>query len=187
MGSVVKGGLAEERWGSVVKGGLAGERWGKVVKGGLAGERWGKIVKGGLAVVPLQSPNETAKGDVEHEGEKYPLPVSQGLPYFVSLDKEMERMAFDPAVKPSDRHNAKERHRRVRITKAADFFRDSVPCMNANMDKATVFHLTVYYLTYIRNSLQQEDPSLLSNLHKSYRQEWEKYFNMQQMLDEPCM
>jgi len=43
---------------------------------------------------------------------KNPFSILQARPYFVTLDEQMEDIAFDPKVKSSDRHNAKERHRR---------------------------------------------------------------------------
>lgn len=61
-----------------------------------------------MPVASNSTPNE------EFEVDKNPLSVMQARPYFMSLDEQIEGMAFDPKVKASDRHNAKERHRRYR-------------------------------------------------------------------------
>ncbi|XP_020916292.1 uncharacterized protein LOC110253680 [Exaiptasia diaphana] len=107
---------------------------------------------------------------------KNPLSVLKARPYFMNLDEKMEDIAFDPKVKSSDRHNAKERHRRIRITKATEFFKENIPCMTPNMDKATALHVTVYYIIFLRDALRQMNPNVIKQLHKSYEEEWKSYF-----------
>ena len=55
---------------------------------------------------------------------------------------------------------------RIRITKAAEFFKAVIPGMDPNMDKATAFHLTVYYMVFLRNALRQQDPPIIPKLHE---------------------
>ena len=55
---------------------------------------------------------------------------------------------------------------RIRITKAAEFFKAVIPGMDPNMDKATAFHLTVYYMVFLRNALRQQDPAIIPKLHE---------------------
>ena len=55
---------------------------------------------------------------------------------------------------------------RIRITKAAEFFKEVIPGMHPGMDKATAFHLTVYYMVFLRNALRQEDPPIIPKLHE---------------------
>ncbi|KAJ7377826.1 hypothetical protein OS493_026394 [Desmophyllum pertusum] len=99
-------------------------------------------------------------------------------PYFLTLDSYKEAMADDPNVNAVDRHNSKERHRRIRITKAAEFFKAVIPGMDPNMDKATAFHLTVYYMVFLRNALRQQDPPIIPKLHETFKEEWGEIFSM---------
>ena len=55
---------------------------------------------------------------------------------------------------------------RIRITKAAEFFKAVIPGMEPNMDKATAFHLTVQYMVFLRNALRQQDPTVIPKLHE---------------------
>lgn len=57
---------------------------------------------------------------------------------------------------------------RIRITKAAEFFKAVIPCMDPNMDKATAFHWTVYYMVFLRNALLKQDPPILPKLHQVF-------------------
>ena len=55
---------------------------------------------------------------------------------------------------------------RIRITKAAEFFKAVIPRMDPNMDKATAFQWTVYYMVFLRNALLKQDPPILPKLHQ---------------------
>lgn len=55
---------------------------------------------------------------------------------------------------------------RIRITKAAEFFKSVIPCMDPNMDKATAFHWTVHYMVFLRNALLDQDPPIIPKLHQ---------------------
>ena len=55
---------------------------------------------------------------------------------------------------------------RIRITKAAEFFKAVIPGMNPKMDKATAFHITVQYILFLRNELLKFDPPILPKLHQ---------------------
>lgn len=55
---------------------------------------------------------------------------------------------------------------RIRITKAAEFFKAVIPGMDPSMDKATAFHLTVHYMVFLRNALRQKDPAIIPKLHE---------------------
>ncbi|XP_078342089.1 uncharacterized protein LOC144627927 isoform X2 [Oculina patagonica] len=119
---------------------------------------------------------ESLNGDT-----KSPMAASLagGKPYFLSLDSYREAMADDPNANPVDRHNSKERHRRIRITKAAEFFKAVIPGMDPSMDKATAFHLTVHYMVFLRNALRQKDPTIIPKLHETFKEEWGEVFSME--------
>ncbi|PFX33290.1 uncharacterized protein LOC111340261 [Stylophora pistillata] len=131
-----------------------------------------------------QPSDKTTNLDTEAEDSlsdsKNPLPacLAEKKPYFLSLDSYREALADDPDANPVDRHNSKERHRRIRITKAAEFFKAAIPGMEPNMDKATAFHLTVQYMVFLRNALRQQDPTVIPKLHETFKQEWSEVFNM---------
>ena len=55
---------------------------------------------------------------------------------------------------------------RIRITKAAEFFKAVIPGMYPGMDKATAFHLTVYYMVFLRNPPPPPPPPIIPKLHK---------------------
>ena len=55
---------------------------------------------------------------------------------------------------------------RIRITKAAEFFKAVIPRMDPSMDKATAFQWTVYYMVFLRNALLKQDPPILPKLHQ---------------------
>ena len=55
---------------------------------------------------------------------------------------------------------------RIRITKAAEFFKAVIPRMDPNMDKATAFQWTVYYMVFLRNALLKQHPPILPKLHQ---------------------
>ena len=38
--------------------------------------------------------------------------------------------------------------------------------MDPNMDKATAFQWTVYYMVFLRNALLKQDPPILPKLHR---------------------
>ena len=38
--------------------------------------------------------------------------------------------------------------------------------MHPGMDKATVFHLTVFYMVFLRNALRRQDPPIIPKLHE---------------------
>ncbi|XP_068693045.1 uncharacterized protein [Montipora foliosa] len=111
---------------------------------------------------------------------KSPIPASLSgkKPYFMELDSFREPLADDPNANPVDRHNSKERHRRIRITKAAEFFKSVIPGMNPKMDKATAFHITVQYIVFLRNELLKLDPPVLPRLHQTFIEEWGEIFNL---------
>lgn len=55
---------------------------------------------------------------------------------------------------------------RIRITKAAEFFKAVIPGMDPNMDKATAFHWAVYYMVFLREALLKQDPPVIPKLHQ---------------------
>ncbi|XP_073244220.1 uncharacterized protein [Porites lutea] len=130
-----------------------------------------KSAKTATSETDLDSPSDT----------KSPISVSLTgkKPYFLELDSYREPLADDPNANPVDRHNSKERHRRIRITKAAEFFKAVIPRMDPNMDKATAFQWTVYYMVFLRNALLKQDPPILPKLHQTFIQEWGEVFNLE--------
>ncbi|XP_044175201.1 uncharacterized protein LOC122958386 [Acropora millepora] len=135
------------------------------------------------AAAGLQKRTKTVTSETDLESlsdSKSPMPASLSgkQPYFLEFESFREPLADDPLANPVDRHNSKERHRRIRITKAAEFFKAVIPGMNPKMDKATAFHITVQYIIFLRNELLKFDPPILPKLHQSFIEEWGEVFNL---------
>ena len=65
---------------------------------------------------------------------------------------------------------------RLRIVKAAEFFKRTLPCMEETMDKATAIELASYFVLVMRNAFNKRNPSIVPMLHKVGKLEAVKYF-----------